>query len=438
MKAGTLWLRCWPLMGTYAGSPTTLLVASTGGHLKELHHLRSRLSIDGPVRWVTFDTPQSRSLLAGERVDYVPFVGGRDPLNVARNLLAAARILREERVGTVVSTGSSMALPYFALARARRLRCHYIESAARLDGPSMTGRLMSRIPGVHLYTQYPKWAQGRWKYGGSVFDAFASDSPSREASLPRDASGSTSRDVSLRQDASGSTSRDPSLPQDASSSTSRDASLPQDASHPLRRVVVSLGTYRGYGFPRLVRRLLEILPADADVLWQTGDTDVSGFGIAGHYAIPEDRLIEAMRQADVVIAHAGVGTALAALEVGKCPLLVPRRVALGEHVDDHQVQIADELGSRGLALVIEADELDCDHLLAAARRVVAPARAPAFVTAGPQRTAPAGPSHAATAAGPSQAAAGGFPQAAAAGSSQAATAGPSRAAAAGSSQRGFR
>jgi UDP-N-acetylglucosamine--N-acetylmuramyl-(pentapeptide) pyrophosphoryl-undecaprenol N-acetylglucosamine transferase len=396
MKAGTLWLRCWPLMGTYAGSPTTLLVASTGGHLKELHHLRSRLSIDGPVRWVTFDTPQSRSLLAGERVDYVPFVGGRDPLNVARNLLAAARILREERVGTVVSTGSSVALPYFALARARRLRCHYIESAARLDGPSMTGRLMSRIPGVHLYTQYPKWAQGRWKYGGSVFDAFASDSPSR------------------------------------------DASLPQDASHPLRRVVVSLGTYRGYGFPRLVRRLLEILPADADVLWQTGDTDVSGFGIAGHYAIPEDRLIEAMRQADVVIAHAGVGTALAALEVGKCPLLVPRRVALGEHVDDHQVQIADELGRRGLALVIEADELDCDHLLAAARRVVTPARAPAFVTAGPPRMAPASSSHAAAAAGPSQAAAVALSQAAAAGSSQAAAAGPSRAAAAGSSQGGFR
>jgi UDP-N-acetylglucosamine--N-acetylmuramyl-(pentapeptide) pyrophosphoryl-undecaprenol N-acetylglucosamine transferase len=411
MKAGTLWLRCWPLMGTYAGSPTTLLVASTGGHLKELHHLRSRLSIDGPVRWVTFDTPQSQSLLAGERVDYVPFVGGRDPLNVARNLLAAARILREERVGMVVSTGSSMALPYFALARVRRLRCHYIESAARLDGPSMTGRLMSRIPGVHLYTQYPKWAQGRLQYGGSVFDAFASDSPSRDVSLPRDASSSPSQDVSL----------------------------PHDASHPLRRIVVSLGTYRGYGFPRLVRRLLEILPADAEVLWQTGDTDVSGFGIAGHYAIPEDHLIEAMRQADVVIAHAGVGTALAALEVGKCPLLVPRRVALGEHVDDHQVQIAEELGSRGLALVIEADELDYDHLLAAARRVVVPARAPAFVTAGPPRNTPAGSSQAAAAAGPPWAAPAGPSQAAAAtGPSQAAATGPSRAAAAGPSQGGLR
>lgn len=337
MEAGTPKLRCSPLMGTYGSSRTTLLVASTGGHLKELHHLRSRLPIDGPVRWVTFDTPQSRSLLEGETVDYVPFVGGRDPLNVMRNLLAAGRILRDRRVDTVVSTGSAVALPFFALARAQRLRCHFIESAARLDGPSMTGRLIGRIPGVHLYTQYPKWAQGRWKYGGSVFDAFEPGSPSREVA-PR-----------------------------------------------LKRIVVSLGTYRGYGFPRLVRRLLQILPTDADVLWQTGDTDVSGFGIAGHYAIPEDRLIEAMRQADVVIAHAGVGTALAALEVGKCPLLVPRRMVLGEHVDDHQTQIADELGSRELSIVSQADELDYEHLLAAASRIVTLTHAPAFMTANPSK-----------------------------------------------------
>ena len=42
--------------------------------------LRDRLTgISGPFRWVTFDTPQSRSLLDGEEVEFVPFVGGRDP-----------------------------------------------------------------------------------------------------------------------------------------------------------------------------------------------------------------------------------------------------------------------------------------------------------------------------------------------------------------------
>lgn len=313
---------------------TTLLVASTGGHLKQLHHLHKRLSdVRGPFRWATFDTPQSRSLLSGETVDFVPFVGGRDPINVMRNLASARRAFRHRDIDTVVSTGSAVALPFMALARARGVRCHYVESAARSDGPSLTGRLVSRIPGVRLYAQYPDWAQGRWKFGGSVFDAFERSAPSL------------------------------------------------DGPERLDKVVVALGTYEGYGFPLLIRCLLEILPSETEVLWQTGDTDITDFDIQGHRAIPEMDLTQAMREADVVVSHAGVGTALAALEVGQCPLLVPRRVSRREHVDDHQTQIANELRNRGLAVSVEADSLSLNDLLAAAKsRVITLAQAPPFVT----------------------------------------------------------
>jgi UDP-N-acetylglucosamine transferase subunit ALG13 len=315
---------------------TALLVASTGGHLKELHHLHRRLAgVEGPYRWVTFDTPQSRSLLAGEEVEFVPFVGGRDPLNVARNFLPAHEALRGGEVDSVISTGSAVALPFFALARARRIECHFIESAARIEGPSLTGRLIGKIQGVHRYSQYGGWKRRGWSFGGSVFDAFA---PGLRRKAPRGG---------------------------------------------LAKVVVTLGTYRGYPFTRLARRLLEILPPEAEVLWQTGDTDVGRLGVDGHEAIPENELSEAMREADVVVAHAGVGTALAAFEVGKCPLLVPRRFSLGEHVDDHQVQIAAELGERGLSVSVDASELRLDDLLAAAARSVAsPAQAPTFATCG--------------------------------------------------------
>lgn len=315
---------------------TTLLVASTGGHLKQLHRLHRRLAgIDGPFRWATFDTPQSRSLLEGEAVDFVRFVGGRDPGNVLRNVPLANRILRRSEIDTIVSTGSAVALPFFALGRARGLRCHYIESAARSDGPSKTARMISRIPGVYLYAQYTAWADDKWHYRGTVFDSFvAADEPLERPSR-------------------------------------------------LRIVVVSLGTFKDYGFERLVRRLLEILPPDADVLWQTGDTDVSGLGIVGHQAIPERELAHAIREADVLVAHAGVGAALSAFEVGKCPVLVPRRFAHGEHVDDHQTQIAGELSNRGLALSVEADDLTLDHLVAAAATRVATLPAdPPFMTHG--------------------------------------------------------
>ncbi len=303
---------------------TTLLVASTGGHLKQLHQLHRRLDgISGPFRWATFDTPQSRSLLADEEVDFVPFVGGRDPRAVGRNFAYARRVLREHDVDTLVSTGSAVALPFFATARAKRLRCHYIESAARSDGPSLTGKLVSRIPGAHLYCQYAAWAGGRWHFRGSVFDAYEA------------ATGEESRELG-----------------------------------DLRRVVVTLGTYRGYGFPLLLQRLLELLPKGAEVLWQTGDTDVTGFPIEGHEAIPERELTAAMAASDLVVAHAGVGAALAALEVGKCPVLVPRRLSRGEHVDDHQIQIARELSGRGVAVSVEADHLSVEDLCSAAGKTV--------------------------------------------------------------------
>jgi UDP-N-acetylglucosamine:LPS N-acetylglucosamine transferase len=273
---------------------------------------------------VTFDTPQSRSLLAGEDVDFIPFIGAREPMRALRSLPEARRLLDRHAVDTVISTGAAPAVPFIVAARAKRIECHYIESAARSDGPSLSGRLIARMPGVALYTQYPAWADERWQYRGSVFDSFApSPGVAREAAA-------------------------------------------------LRRVVVTLGTFRGYGFERLLRRLIEILPSGVEVLWQTGDTDTSRLPIDGRESMPDRALAEAMRAADVVVAHAGVGTAIAALEAGRCPVLVPRRVSFSEHVDDHQTQIARELARRGLAVSGDADQLSLDHLLQAAATGIAP------------------------------------------------------------------
>jgi UDP-N-acetylglucosamine--N-acetylmuramyl-(pentapeptide) pyrophosphoryl-undecaprenol N-acetylglucosamine transferase len=49
---------------------------------------------------------------------------------------------------------------------------------------------------------------------------------------------------------------------------------------------------------------------------------------------------------------------------------VPRRLAHGEHVDDHQIQIAQELARRGLAVSVEADALTVEDLRRAAGRAV--------------------------------------------------------------------
>lgn len=305
---------------------TALLVASSGGHLQELHLLRPRLPVE-EVLWATFDDPHAQSLLSGERVHHLHWTGQRDYRNVARNVPGALAILRRDPVDLVVSTGAAVALSVLGPARALGLPCHYIESAARLTGPSMTGRLLERVPGVRLHSQSP-WPRRRWRNGGSVFDGFAGSEEAGEAAV--------------------------------------------------RRVVVTLGTSRQWAFRRAVERLRHVIPPEAEVVWQTGHTDTSGLGIDAVRFLSADELDRAMREADVVVAHAGVGSALAALEAGHRPVLLPRRPAFRENVDDHQRLIADELGRRGLAVPADASTVTLAHLQQAAGRRAVRAAAPAF------------------------------------------------------------
>jgi UDP-N-acetylglucosamine transferase subunit ALG13 len=90
--------------------------------------------------------------------------------------------------------------------------------------------------------------------------------------------------------------------------------------------------------------------------------------------MPAAEFEAALAEADLVIAHSGVGSALSALEAGRSPILVPRRVARSEHVDDHQVQVARALSGRGLAVHAELEQLDRDLLWTASARSIVPAR----------------------------------------------------------------
>lgn len=304
---------------------TVLLTASTGGHLAQLHRMRRHLPLDGAdVVWLTFDTPQSRSLLAAEHVHFLHYTAPRDWRNVLRNTAQVPGLVRRHGVERAYSTGSGIALSVLPLASRMGVQCHYIESAARSTGPSVTGHALALVPGVRTYTQYDAWASPRWRKAVSVFDDF----------VP--------------------------------------VAAPQQAP-PVRRVVVMLGTIARYSFRGLVERLLEVLPADVEVLWQTGETDTTGLGVDGRAMLPHAELRAAIAQADVVVSHSGIGSALDVLEAGKVPLLVPRRPFRGEHVDDHQVLIARELHARGLAVHRELPELTWQDLRDVAGRTVSTA-----------------------------------------------------------------
>lgn len=306
-----------------------MMVCSGGGHLKQLFTLAERLGVDPDDQvWITFENGLSSSLLEGREVHFAPFVAPRDLKNLWALREVSDRVLREHTYDRAFSTGSSPAVAVLPMAVARGAQAHYIESAARAEGPSLSGRILQRMRQVHTYTQYPAWQTQRWGYAGSIYDGFV---PGERRTPPVTA---------------------------------------------IRRAVVTVGTQEGYGFDRLYDALVPLLADCDEVLWQTGSQDVTPWGIEGRASVSHDELSAAVAEADVVIAHSGTGSAIAAFEQGKFPVLVPRSARYGEHIDDHQLQIAMEMQRRGLAFLRTPGELDHDTLLQAAQRTVVAVDAP--------------------------------------------------------------
>ncbi|HYX77562.1 MAG TPA: glycosyltransferase [Gaiellaceae bacterium] len=114
-------------------------------------------------------------------------------------------------------------------------------------------------------------------------------------------------------------------------------------------IFVVLGTQR-YPFDRLLRALDGI---DEELVVQGGPSTYRPPGAAWFPFLDYPALVERIRAARVVVAHAGVGVVVTAVANGKRPLVVPRLKRFGEAVDDHQAPFARRLAEAGLAIVVE-------------------------------------------------------------------------------------
>jgi UDP-N-acetylglucosamine:LPS N-acetylglucosamine transferase len=144
---------------TGLGPGELLLVGSSGGHLAQLLALepwyRSRKR-----SWVTFETPDARSLLAGEDVVWAHYPTTRNVRNLIRNAALALRVLRRRDVEAVVTTGAGVALPFVAIARLRRIPTVYIEVYDRIDTATLTARLCRPF----LSAMLVQWEEQRRMY----------------------------------------------------------------------------------------------------------------------------------------------------------------------------------------------------------------------------------------------------------------------------------
>ena len=297
-----------------------LWVTSTGGHLAEVDLISRRIRAGADSTWVTFESPQSTALVGDRPHLYVDYVAPRDLAGALRAARQVRPLIRDEHFDACISTGAAVAATVLPLAAWSGIPTYYVESLARATSPSTTGRILARAPGVQTLTQYRGWASEGWQYAGSTLDEWqATGEPAPAGPL---------------------------------------------------KILVTLGTIGRYRFDRAVDAVLSLLRPEDEVVWQLGATARTGLPGEVLDQVPPARLAALSRAADVVVAHSGVGSVLQQFALGNSPVLAVRRADRGEHVDNHQVELAATVAKRGLATVLDLDQPSRAALEVAAGRTV--------------------------------------------------------------------
>ncbi len=114
-------------------------------------------------------------------------------------------------------------------------------------------------------------------------------------------------------------------------------------------VLVLLGTQNN-DFTRLLKAVQENIDnkvIEDEVVVQAGFTKFDSKDMKIFDFIDKEKLFELIDKADLIITHGGVGSIIASLKKGKKVIVVPRQKKYGEHVNNHQLQIAKKFEQDG-------------------------------------------------------------------------------------------
>ena len=115
-------------------------------------------------------------------------------------------------------------------------------------------------------------------------------------------------------------------------------------------IFVSVGTHEA-PFDRLLRAVHD-LRLDEELVVQHGPSEVRCDRATEFDYLSFDSVLDHVRRARAVVTHAGVGSVMLTLAHGKRPIVMARQCRYGEHVDDHQVELAGRLEAAGLVEVV--------------------------------------------------------------------------------------
>ena len=126
-------------------------------------------------------------------------------------------------------------------------------------------------------------------------------------------------------------------------------------------IFVTVGTHE-QPFNRLIKevdRLVETSVIKDDVFIQTGYSTYEPQFCKWSSLISFDKMNELMETSDIIITHGGPATFMNAIVNGKKPIVVPRQEKYDEHVNDHQVDFAQQVKEKynSIEVVTEISKL---------------------------------------------------------------------------------
>ena len=88
---------------------------------------------------------------------------------------------------------------------------------------------------------------------------------------------------------------------------------------------------------------------------QTGYSTYNPKAAKWEQLFPYSEMVENVEKARIVITHGGPSSFIMPLQIGKVPIVVPRKKEFEEHVNDHQVDFCNQVAERQGNIVVVED-----------------------------------------------------------------------------------
>lgn len=114
-------------------------------------------------------------------------------------------------------------------------------------------------------------------------------------------------------------------------------------------------TVSGWAFDRLIKAVDELVGSGKikeNAVMQIGNTKYEPKNCEWFRFESTQKITDLNRTARIIISHAGAGCVIAALKFKKPLIIVPRYKRFGEHVNDHQRDLAEVLEREKIAIAV--------------------------------------------------------------------------------------